>query len=302
MFDIPKIMRRRIKNWLRAQPKFYQLYTRLRYGAQTEVRDWVLSTRTFMQNRGLNTFVFEKDAAYVRIESGHEFRYVPEQMGGLLGLEFKPGFESEDIRCVLKILPANSVVVDIGANFGIYSVLLAASSDGCRVHAFEPVPQTAVLLRSNAERNGVDSRIIINNAAVGNETGNLLITADRYAGNYLLVDNSYDGSTKEVPVIRLDDYVAEKGLQHIDFIKCDVEGAELLVMKGASKVLTLMRPIVMLEIVDEWTDRFGYAAGDLKGYMLGLGYSCRHAAEVAVELRLGRDDDGLTNNYFFFPS
>lgn len=293
--------RRFVKDWLSAHPRVYRLYTRLRYGTHTEVRDWVLGTQAFMREKGLNTFVFEPDATYVRIEGGHEFKYVPEQMGGLLGLEFKQGFESEDIRIVLNLLPADPVVVDIGANFGIYSVLIAASSKGSQVHSFEPVPHTASLLKSNTDRNGVSARITINNVAVGSEPGNLLITTDRYAGNYLLAGGRYAGNAQEVPVIRLDDYVAEKGLQRIDFIKCDVEGAELLVMKGASQVLARMRPIVMLEIAEEWTRRFGYSAADLKTYMHNAGYDCKHGAEVAAELRLDLAGSAQTHNYFFFP-
>lgn len=293
--------RRSIKEWLSAHPNVYNLYTRLRYGALTDVRDWVLVTQDFVRMRELNTFIFESNSVYVRIQSGHEFKYVPEQMGGLLGLEYKHGFESEDIQSVLKLLPNNAVVIDVGANFGVYSVLIASILGDSQVHSFEPVPQTAELLRLNAVRNQVDSRIVINNVAVGSESGSLPITTDRYAGNYLLTQNNYDGHRQEVPVIRLDDYVSEKGLQHIDFIKCDVEGAELLVMKGATKVLTVMRPIIMLEIAEEWTVRFGYIARDLKNYMFSMGYDCKHSAEVALEMKLSLGCNELTNNYFFFP-
>lgn len=294
-------IRHLLKNWLNAYPKVYRLYTRLRYGSRTEVRDWVVNAHEFVRRHNLNTFIFEPDGTYVRISSGHEFKYVPEQMGGLLGLEFKQGFESEDIRAVLKLLPENPVVLDIGANFGIYSILIASSFETSQVHSFEPVPHTASLFRSNINRNHVGSRITINNVAVGSEPGHLLITIDRYAGNYLLTDNSYNGNVQEVPVIRLDDYVAEKDLQRIDFIKCDVEGAELLVMKGARQTLTRMRPIIMLEIAEEWTRRFGYSAADIKAYMQDAGYEYKHSAEVAIELKLDAEGAAQTHNYFFFP-
>jgi FkbM family methyltransferase len=294
-------IRRKLKRWLNTHPDLYHLYTRIRYGARTDVRDWVLSTQAFIRDRNLCTFVFEANETYVRIESGHEFKYAPEQMGGLLGLEFKRGFESADIRSVLSLLPDNPVAVDIGANFGIYSILIASSSEGSQVHSFEPVLDTAYLLRLNADRNRVSARIIINNEAVGSERGNMLITTDRYAGNYLLADSAYRGEAQEVPVIRLDDYVAEKNLQRIDFIKCDVEGAELLVMRGASQVLAHMRPIVMLEIAEEWTRRFGYSVADLKVHMFNEGYECKSGAEVAAELNFDVGGVTKTHNYFFFP-
>lgn len=255
-----------------------------------------------MHKKKLNNFVFEADATWVRLASGHEFKYIPELMGGLLGLEFKHGFESEDIRSVLKLLPENPVVIDIGANFGIYSILIASFCSDSQVHSFEPVPHTASLLRSNVERNGVDERITINNVAVGSESGKFLITTDRYAGNYLLTNKNYNGNAEEVSIIRLDDYVAQKGLNRIDFIKCDVEGAEFLVMKGASHVLASLRPIVMLEIAEEWTRRFGFSSDDIKAFMCDAGYECKSAVEVSAQLNL--DVVGAvsqSHNYFFFP-
>ena len=198
-------------------------------------------------------------------------------------------------------MPDNPVVVDIGANFGIYSVFIASQSSGSQVHSFEPVPHTVSLLRLNAQRNCVDSRITINNFAVGESSGRMQITTDRYAGNYLLTGKKYDGHAQEVPVIRMDDYAEQKDLQRIDFIKCDVEGAELLVMKGASRVLASMRPIVMLEIAEEWTRRFGYTAEVLKAYMRDAGYDCKRAAEVATEKSLNVPGAVQTHNYFFFP-
>jgi FkbM family methyltransferase len=294
-------IRRYIKNWLSAHPGAYHFYTRIRYGSRTEVRDWVMDTHKFMREKELNTFVFESESVYVRLDGGHEFKYVPELMGGLLGLEFKRGFESEDLRSALRLLPVDAIVIDVGANFGIYSVLVASTFASTQVHAFEPVSRTADLLRANAERNGVLSRICINNVALGSETGNLLITSDRYAGNYLLSEGDYDGNTQEVPVIRLDDYVAQKGLQRVDFIKCDVEGAELLVMKGAEGVLAKMRPIVMLEIAGEWTNRFGYSPDVLINYMRDAGYDCKHSFEVSAGLGYVKPSVLHTHNYFFYP-
>lgn len=294
--------RRYLKRWLKAFPTLYYYYTRTRYGTHTEVRDWVLSSQRFMRKKNLNSFIFDANDTWVKIDTGQEFKYAPEMMGGLLGLEFKLGFESQDISTVLKLLPKNPVVIDIGANFGIYSVVIASTFRNSEIHSFEPVPHTSTLLRSNVKRNCVDAQITINNAAVGSESGHLMITTDRYAGNYLLTGNCYDGTSQDVPVIRLDDYVAEKGLSRVDFIKCDVEGAELLVMKGARKTLELMHPIIMLEIAEEWTRRFGYTPDELIDFMSGYGYKCRHASEVVKQLTLDKLGSAMqTHNYFFFP-
>jgi FkbM family methyltransferase len=289
------------RNFIKSNDKLYRLYTRIRYGARTKIRDWVLDSQRFINQNHLNSFIFEKNETYVRIDSGHEFKYVPEQMGGLLGLEFREGFEIDDIRAVIKLLPPEPVVLDIGANFGIYSILIASSSEKSQVHSFEPIERTASLLRDNAKRNCVDTRVIVNNLAVGSKPGRMIITADRYAGNYLITGKKYHGDVQEVSVIRIDDYVYEKGIKHLDLIKCDVEGAELLVMRGAEKVLAHMRPIVMLEIADVWTERFGYTPDDLKYFMSNAGYEIKHGSEVASTLGLKSVTSTQTHNYFFFP-
>lgn len=289
------------KAWLKASPRLYNFYQRIRYGSLTEVRDWVLETHDFLQGHKLNTFIFEQDGVYVRISGGEEFKYVPELMGGLLGLEYETGFEAEDIQAVLGLLPSNAVVLDIGANFGIYTVLIASRISGSMVHAFEPVPGTARLLSENVARNDVIQNVVINNVAVGREEGMLSITVDRYAGNYLLTQASYSGNSQKVPVIRLDDYVAHRELSRVDFIKCDVEGAELLVMHGAAEILERHHPIVMLELVEEWVGRFGYSIDELKDFMSQKGYECKPVAEIAADQSRAPEKGDEIYNYLFFP-
>lgn len=290
-----------IKKWVKSKPRLYFWYTKLRYGSRTAVRDWAMRTQAFLHEHDLNTFIFERDGIYVRIPTGQEFRYVPELMGGILGLEYASGFEADDLQAVLRLLPEDAVVLDVGANFGMYSIVIAAQRATARVHAFEPVRATAELLAANVRRNGVTERIRINNLAVGKEPGRLSITTDRHAGNYLVSGGVYSGEIEQVDVITLDSYAATHGLTRVDFIKCDVEGAELLVMKGGRQILEKLRPVVMLEIAEEWARRFGYSVDTLIDYMTGLGYSCKPVSACEVELEGAGSAKVMTHNYLFTP-
>jgi len=252
-----------------------------------------------MRQHALSTFVFETGNTYVRIPTGHEFRYVPDLMGGVLGLERKSGFESDEISSVLKTLPKNPIILDVGANFGYYSIVIASSDLNGEVHSFEPVSEAFSLLTENIDRNSVSHRITPNKIAIGESKGVAEITSDRYAGNYLIDKGSYDGFTEKVSMTTLDQYVLENNIKKVDFIKCDVEGSELQVMKGAFHILKNMKPLVMLEIAEEWTSRFGYTAYNLREYMSTLGYIETSMMPANHSDNHNLQDRKETHNYFF---
>ena len=75
----------------------------------------------------------------------------------------------------------------------------------------------------------------------------------------------------EVNLETLDE--VSKDLQRLDFIKCDVEGAEMLVLRGATRTLEKFSPILHLEVFEEWTRAFGYTPNDLMDLLQSSGYS-----------------------------
>ena len=290
-----------LKSFLRSQVQLYKFYARIRYGKIARIRDKIESFSAFKEINRLGTIVFENDKVFFRTQSQEEFRYIPSLMGGLLGLEYNEQFEMADINYLINTLPSDAVVLDIGANFGFYSIRIANKCSQSKVHAFEPVADTARILRENIARNGLSSQITVNNLALGDHCGSSLITADRYAGNHLTMHQNYSGKTQLTELTTVDQYVLSKGLAKLNLIKCDVEGAELMVMSGATSVLKTMRPIVMLEIASEWTTRFSYKPSDLFDFMDQCGYTRRSPISLNSEAwpNSCRQD---TNNFYFFPN
>ena len=146
-------------------------------------------------------------------------------------------------------LSSGNVFYDLGANVGFFSLMVArqVGPDG-KVIAFEPDMEIAERLRRAAERNRL-SNVTVVEAAVYSKKGVVafergLASPDRGIGH---VTGSSEGAN-HVPVqaITLDDYVKTAAPPHL--IKCDVEGAEVEVFRGASKLLATQRPSVICEV------------------------------------------------------
>ncbi len=178
--------------------------------------------------------------------------------------------------CVTKALVRRGdTVMDIGANYGWYTTLMSklVGSSG-QVHAFEAAPTTMELLRRNCKENGVGNEVFLNNVALGSAPGTATIHVPRQHGGASLKPY-YDEPTEkhEVPVITLDSYVAEKKLGGVKFVKMDVEGSELAVLKGATSLMKSQHPpIWLMEVSRVASGPFGYTPEELTAYLSDHGY------------------------------
>lgn len=176
-----------------------------------------------------------------------ETRYYTEWMAFFFG--------SQDPRIhyfIKKNSCENWVSIDIGANYGFYTILLAHSSPKGMVHSFEPVPWLNARMLHNAKINGL-TNIIPNEMVLSNSTGcvNLHVPSDDdpNQGTATIWQNHGAGPRKIVTVksVTLSEYVKERRLEKLDFIKIDVEGAEDLVIEGGIDAIKQFRPILIIE-------------------------------------------------------
>ena len=139
------------------------------------------------------------------------------------------------------------VVFDVGANVGFYTLLLAgrAGPEG-RVHAFEPDPLSFEILKSRAAGR---SNIEINQTAVGDHAGTITLYTNRSNRADNRVHPSLGSETAEaveVPLTTLDAYCAARGIERIDAVKMDIQGAEVSALAGFRKTLARLKPRWML--------------------------------------------------------
>lgn len=165
---------------------------------------------------------------------------------------------------------------DIGANIGWYSLLLSKRYPALRVLAFEPIPATLAQLKAHVKANHMEQQIEILPLGLSEKNAELVFFFyPEGSVNASLANVSGRESAVEIrcPVRRLDDLVAERNL-HVDLLKCDVEGAELLVFKGGKEVLRTQRPIVFTEMLRKWSAPFGYHPNEIISFFKELGYRC----------------------------
>jgi FkbM family methyltransferase len=182
----------------------------------------------------------------------------------------------------LGLIRRGDVVFDVGANLGYYTLLFShlAGPEG-EVHAFEPVPATFERLAAKLARECRSGNARANRTAVGDTTGTTVLYLPGSDHGQASLARHADGSWSagpavtehESPLTTLDAYAREREVRRIDFLKCDVEGAELAVLRGGAGLLARHRPVLHLEICPAWTRDFGYEPEELGDFVRSLGYS-----------------------------
>ncbi len=206
---------------------------------------------------------------------------IPKSGSGAL-IYYQGASEPETALFLRRFLKAGMVFIDVGAHFGEY-VLLAARQvgPGGQVHAFEPQPGIRALLERNAALNAAGN-VTVNACAVADREGQMTFWERREPASSSLEpagtvhpDAEVSGVLR-VPVRSLDAYCREKRiLPHL--IKADVEGAERLVLLGASGLCSLppdQAPVWILEYSPSACSRFGEKAGSILRTLEQFGYRC----------------------------
>ncbi len=180
-------------------------------------------------------------------------------------------FEVIEHEMARNVLSSDAVVLDIGANIGVWARSLAAHCQSGKIYAFEPSKTTFKLLRMNTS----DFPIIeIVNLALGEAEGTIGLSKGPSVFRHLF-DQPKDGSEHEiVNMMTLDQWAEKANLDKIDFIKIDVEGAEARVFIGAQQTLRRFHPIILFEQAPQLAALFNDGGLDkCVNILYDLGYS-----------------------------
>jgi FkbM family methyltransferase len=211
-----------------------------------------------------------------RLPDGSRFEY---PLASAIGMNLFAGwFEPAEINFVRSQVRPGDVVLDLGANAGLYTVLTSRLvGEAGHVYAFEPGARAVVLLRRNIALNGLTNVTVIN-AAVSNETGHASFgeASDTAMSSLASIsrDDQHIEGWQTVRTLRLDDAVTEYGIRPATFIKMDVEGAEKLAIEGAERTLAEARTLTILfEAFEDNARAFGYTVRELLNGLAARGFS-----------------------------
>ncbi|RMH20528.1 MAG: FkbM family methyltransferase [Acidobacteria bacterium] len=225
-----------------------------------------------------------------RVEiAGHRLTLDPHDS---LGLSLRP-YEPFTSRLVEDCLRPGQVAVDVGANIGYFTLLLARGVGATgRVYAFEPDPESFALLRRNVAANGYGN-VIAAQAAVAEEAGTVrLFRSPDNAGDHRTYDAGDGRAAIVVEAVRLDDALADAA--RVDFIKMDVQGAEPRALAGMRALLERSPRVVLLSEFWPWgLARGGASAAAYLEQLDALGFSLQLIDDDAERLEAVRAKDLL---------
>ena len=218
----------------------------------------------------------------------------------IASLNFR-NYESGELGAVLRLAKTCSNIFDVGANVGIYSIAIGQRFPDSKLIAFEPVPATYGELQRNLALNGISNVTTLNQGL-----------SDRAYEATFYFDPTVSGAasgaplgaefgptqTLTCPVETLDAFVDRTGISP-DFIKCDVEGGELSVFRGAVKTLERAKPIVFTEMLRKWAARFDYHPNDIIALFRDIGYQCFALDGNTLHSFAEMTETTVETNFFF---
>jgi FkbM family methyltransferase len=181
--------------------------------------------------------------------------------------------QATELPILATSLSHGEVVLDIGANVGLWSLILskAVGANG-KVFAFEPTQITYNTLTENVALNSL-TNVVTLPYALSNHNGQVRLYHDVDASRNSFGETrltNVASAYEEVSTRTLDSLIAELHLEALDFVKIDVEGAEPLVFEGARNTLARFRPTILFEVSPK--------------ALAALGFRCESPLEILSDL------------------
>lgn len=197
-----------------------------------------------------------KDVFTVKVKEGISFRmrhYGHQLENNIFWKGLTGRWEKQSMELWIRLNEKANVVMDIGANTGIYSLVSKAINPKARVMAFEPVERVFNKLQSNIELNNFNTESYL--MAVSDKDGEAVFYDTDADHTYTVTINKDLSQDKryhpvKVKIKTIDSLIKEQKIDHIDLVKIDVETHEPEVMKGFS-LIKKYQPNILIEILSD---------------------------------------------------
>jgi FkbM family methyltransferase len=266
-------------------------------------RVFMISTEFGLKNPELTLF---QDSHVVIKQLADNLRIYIDLADSVIGWNIIRGdYEAAELDFARRTIEPGQTVVDVGANIGVFTITMASLVGPTgKVYAFEPHEPEAKLLTKSLVENNFTDRVVLERTAVSDQCGKgQLVSAAQTinAGGAYLSNQAEqvpaDHETNEVEVITLDTYPLKRP---VSFIKIDVEGAELLALRGATNLLSEDRPLILSELHPTQLQKVsGCTPTEFITTVEQLGYDCHdlHGAELTSF----KDEGAKVKSVVFLP-
>jgi FkbM family methyltransferase len=218
---------------------------------------------------------------------------------------------------IADLLSGAPTCLHVGASDGRHSYVMTQVAPQARIYAFEPSAFAFEVLRTTIAWHGMGKQVTAIHAAVADKPGELLLVTPKKSSGRMGRAYAYvaeqkpqgparpdlDDTGMEVqptPVVTLDGFCAEQGIERVDFIRMDIEGAELRALMGALTLLDRDRPHVLLEIHPRMlAERFGASGEAVLDLFRDRGYRMFALNGDRLEERTTLVEDLPWKDYFF---
>jgi FkbM family methyltransferase len=193
-------------------------------------------------------------------------------------LAYKRLIEAGPVGSLRPLVPSGSAVLDVGANIGFFSLSFAAwvGPEG-RVIAIEPEARNIASLRRRVARAGVSQVVTCVHAAAADRPGQVRLALNPgHPGDHHLAETG-----EPVAAVTLDQLTTDEP-RAVTLVKIDVQGAESMVLAGASRLIGQHRPAIFIEVHEPSLTRFGSSPHELIGSLVALGYGGHSLASSGI--------------------
>ncbi len=208
-------------------------------------------------------------------------------------------YEKEELNMMRTFLKKDSVVLDIGANIGWYTLNIAQNVPNGLIMAFEPVHSVYDYLKKNVILNNIKN-VKLYNIALSDKNEKMVFYYDPKLSASTSLKKLHE-NRKKIKITynakRIDDFFDKKST--IDFIKCDVEGGEIFTIKGGLKIITRTLPIIFLEMLRKWSAKHNYHPNDIIAILDEIGYGCYYIKNNRL-VRIKKVTEKTTSTNFYF--
>lgn len=179
-------------------------------------------------------------------------------------------YEKNTIRHVLKLSQPGDLFVDIGANIGAYSVVLAYQLKKGKVIAFEPNPRALEFLEKNIALNNLKN-IQIERKGLSDKVEDATLYSPSLTT--ASINKHQDSDVKSsIELTTLDLYCRSNGIDNIDILKIDIEGNEFKCLEGAKEIIGKSRNMKLILEIDDNCLNVGMKKEDLFNYVMEMGF------------------------------